>query len=94
MATKTTNETLIECSADMKEDANTYEFQQQELPEVFFNQSSFADTVTQTDVSDFNVSEHENTIRELNESVEKPSRELKQLLYQSKNTNLILKLQG
>lgn len=36
MATKTTNETLIECSADMKEDANTYEFQQQELPEVFF----------------------------------------------------------
>lgn len=60
----------------------------------FFYQSSFADTVTQTDVSDFNVSEHENTIRELNESVEKPSRELKQLLYQSKNTNLILKLQG
>ena len=57
-------------------------------------QSSFADTVTKTDVSDFNVSEHENTIRELNESVEKPSRELKQLLYQSKNTNLILKLQG
>ena len=35
MATKTTNETRVECSADMEEDANTFEFLQQELPEEF-----------------------------------------------------------
>ena len=71
MATKTTNETQVECSADMEEDANTFEFQQQELPEEFFYQSSFADAATQTDVSDFSVNGHENPICQLNETVEK-----------------------
>ena len=79
MATKTTNETRVECSADMVEDANTFKFQQQELPQEFFYRSSFADAATQTDVSDFSVNGHENSIRELNETVEKLSRELKQL---------------
>ena len=44
-----------------------------------FYQSSFADAATQTDVSGFSVNGHENSIGELNETVEKLSRELKQL---------------
>ena len=55
----------------MEEDANTFEFQQQQLWEVLY-QSSFADAATQINVSDFNVSEHKNTICELNETVKKP----------------------
>lgn len=79
MATKTTNETRVECSA---EDANAFEFQQQELPEgLNFVLSIFICrcTATQTDVSGFSVNGHENSIGELSETVENLSRELKQL---------------
>lgn len=38
---------------------------------IFKSISLFAYAATQTDVSDFNVSDRENAIRELNETVEK-----------------------
>ena len=44
-----------------------------------FYQSSIAEAATQTDVSGFSVNGHDNSIGELNETVEKLSRELKHL---------------
>lgn len=63
MATKTTNETRVECSADMEEEANTFEFQQQESPEEFVLAMFICRcTATQTDASGFSVNGHENSI--------------------------------
>lgn len=51
----------------------------------------FAYAATQTDVSDFNVTDRENATRELNETVEKLSRQLSSSNVNSNNTNLMMK---
>jgi len=61
---------------------------------IFKSISLFAYAATQTDVSDFNVSDRENIIRELKETVEKLSRQLSSSNVNSNNTNLMMKMQG